>query len=129
MNIVHMRTDHLTNPLGFRLEKPGFSWAVEGAKGKKQQSARVEVSLREDFSKLLYDSGESDAISSLRFEPDIALKPRTRYHWRVTVTSDIGEEASGTAWFETGKRGEKMDGQVDQSALRQGRSPAPGHLV
>lgn len=111
MNIVHMRTDHLTNPLGFRLEKPGFSWAVEGAKGKKQQSARVEVSLREDFSKLLYDSGESDAISSLRFEPDIALKPRTRYHWRVTVTSDIGEEASGTAWFETGKRGEKWTGK------------------
>ncbi|MDD6034040.1 MAG: family 78 glycoside hydrolase catalytic domain, partial [Oscillospiraceae bacterium] len=102
MKFTHLRTNHLTNPLGHTLNPLTLSWTVEST-GKKQTSARVEIALDEAFSSCVFDSGEAD-LSSLGYTPDLTLSPRTRYWWRVTVTADDGDRAtSDPAFFETAK--------------------------
>lgn len=104
MKISHLKINHLTNPLGFDLANPTISYVVEEAAGKRQVSAQVQVSLKEDFSKLLYDSGACDSIVSTGFELPIRLSPKTRYYWKVRVTDETGDSAfSDVQWFETAK--------------------------
>ncbi|GIO92075.1 alpha-L-rhamnosidase [Paenibacillus lactis] len=107
MYITRMKTNRITNPLGFSLEKPRFSYVVTGTEGKKQAAARIEVALDIAFSTIVFDSGRSKDIDNLAFELPIGLEPRTRYYWRVTVWADNGDFAiSETAWFETAKLNE-----------------------
>ena len=108
MVIRSLRTNHLDSPLGYGMTKPMFTWTAEDSTGVKQAAARVEISATENFENVVYDSGLREDISSLGFEPDVVLQPRTRYFWRVTVAADNGDRAtSETAWFETGKMDEK----------------------
>ena len=112
MRLYDLKVNHLKNPLGFRMERCVFSWKVTGAAGKRQQAARVVVAADEGLTKVLYDSGFDSRADSLAFAAQIALKPRTRYYWNVTVKTDAGEEASGEVqWFETGKREEDWQGR------------------
>ncbi|NLB38937.1 MAG: family 78 glycoside hydrolase catalytic domain [Clostridiales bacterium] len=111
MRIRNLRCDHLTEALGFALDQPTFTWTVEGARGKKQASARLEISRDSAFADTLYDSGEQADLSSVGVTPELSLAPRTRYHYRVTVKSDAGETAQAASWFETGKRNEHFKGQ------------------
>ncbi len=107
MKISHLRTDHLTSPLGTRLIAPSLSYVVEESTGKRQLAARIEISDAPGFERLLFDSGRSEDISPLGFVPPLALAPRTRYYWRVSVWADDGDfGVSETAHFETGKRDE-----------------------
>ena len=101
MKIIRMKTNHLTNPLGYWMEKPTFSWVAE-SDGISQNWARVEIAADPDFSEILYDSGEDASISGNAFTPDFTPAPATRYFWRVTVMADNGDTAvSAPAWFET----------------------------
>lgn len=112
MKIEQLRTNHLTNPVGFRLEKPVFSYVITEAEGKKQASARIVVASDRSFGNILFDSGERSDLSSLSFSPDLALSPRTRYYWKVFASSDAGEKGeSETAFFETGKMNEPWEGK------------------
>ncbi len=108
MKITNCRTNHLASPLGYQMEKPVFSWQVEEAQGKKQAWARIRVSERADMSELCYDSGETGTLDSLAAPVKLALKPRTRYYWTVTVCAEGTAETavSDVNWFETGKRDE-----------------------
>lgn len=106
MKIRSLRTNHLTNPLGYKMDAPTFTWTAE-SDGKKQASARIQISGSCDFAEIIYDSGVRTDISSLGFTPEIELAPRTRYFWRVEVTADNGDTAvSEPAWFETAKMDE-----------------------
>ncbi len=106
MKIRSLRANHLTNPMGYAMTAPTFTWTAESS-GKKQAFARVQISLDENFESILFDSGEQAGISSLGFTPEIDLSPRTRYFWRVEVAADNGDRAvSDPAWFETGKMNE-----------------------
>ena len=49
MNIKHLKLNHLTNPLGYDVQNPTISYVVEDAAGKHQVSAKVQVSLKEEF--------------------------------------------------------------------------------
>lgn len=112
MKIQRMKTNRIVNPLGFDLKTPVVSWTVEETEAKKQLWARVEVAADADFSTILFDTGESRTASSLGVPVEIALSPRTRYFWRVTVCGDNGERAtSDAAWFETAKLDEPFAGQ------------------
>jgi alpha-L-rhamnosidase len=102
----NLKTNHIKTPLGYAIDKPVFSWVAESDESKTQEWAKIEVSLYSDFESLLYDSGERSDISGLGFTPDITLKPRTRYYWRVTVKGDSGDCANEISWFETGKMDE-----------------------
>ncbi len=107
MKIVNMRTDHIVNPMGYQMDVPTFTWVVEEAVGKKQTAARVRVAADPQMTQILADTGMTAEASSLGTKVDVALAPRTRYYWDVTVQSDAGEEeTSEAAWFETGKMDE-----------------------
>ena len=111
MNITKLRTNHFENPLGYTLDGLSFSWVTENSTGSFQKFAQVQISLSEDFSVLLYDSGKRLTSDSLDFRVDIALTPRTRYFWRVMIWDDLGEESpwSETAYFETARYGENWN--------------------
>ena len=111
MEISRLRTNHVTEPMGYRLEKPVFSWIVSGAAGTRQEAARVKISRCEDMTDVVYDSGKRKDISSLGFEADFIPEAVSRYYWEVTVWTDAEEEGSAVSWFETGKMKEPWQAQ------------------
>ena len=112
MKIINLKTNHITNPLGFDLGKPSFSFITSETNATKQLAAQIQVALDEEFAEIVFDSGKSEEIDSLAFELPIELKVRTRYYWRVTVWADNGEVAtSEAAWFETAKMEEPWTGK------------------
>lgn len=114
MKIVKLRTNQITNPLGFELDRVSLSWITETTESSSivQTEARVEIALDASFDELIFDSGKQTEIDSLAFTPEIELKPRTRYFWRVTVWGDAGDQVtSEVAWFETAKMDEPWTGK------------------
>lgn len=112
MKIRNMRVNHLENPLGYACDYPVFSWITENVRGKRQEKARVEISLDQEMKKVIYDSGWQREIDSRGFCPNIQISPRTRYYWQVRVLTDKREKiTSPVAWFETGKNQELWLGQ------------------
>ncbi len=109
MKITELRTNHFTEPLGMYLGKPIFSWVTNSEVDKKQTAARITV--RNDRGDLLFDSGKQTEISSLGFEAQMKLAPRTRYTWEVTVWGDKGGVASASSFFETAKEEEPWAGK------------------
>lgn len=104
MKITKLMVNRLTKPLGFDLSSPSLSYVVEETDAETQKSARIVVSTSEDFSEIVYDSGEREDIDRLDFELPVTLEPSTRYYWKVYVWGDNGEEGvSEVSWFETPK--------------------------
>lgn len=103
MKLTHLRTNHVTEPLGLAMMHPVFSWVAEDTPDKKQAAAQITVSAG---GAVLFDSGRREDISSLGFQAPISLAPRTRYDWTVTVWGDGGDSASASSWFETAKQEE-----------------------
>jgi alpha-L-rhamnosidase len=104
MKIKNLKTNRITNPLGFDLGKPRLSFVVYDTTAKTQLAAQIQVALEKEFMNIVFDSGKSVEIDSLAFELPIKLEPCTRYYWRVTVWGDNGDvAASDPAWFETAK--------------------------
>ena len=107
MIIECLKTNHIETPLGYQIARPVFSWTVSSATGKRQASTRVKVAADAAMSEILFDTGERDDLTSLGVPADLALAPRTRYFWQVSVTADDGEKGlSPVSWFETGKMDE-----------------------
>ena len=109
MRIYGMKTNQLTNPVGYQLSPLRLSYKVICEGGKRQTSARIRIYQGENT---VYDSGERSDIDSLCFVPEITLLPRCAYEWDVLVTADNGQQAlSPRAHFETGKMDEAWQGQ------------------
>jgi alpha-L-rhamnosidase len=118
MRITKLRTNHINNPLGFELTRLSLSWITETSHSKYQEAAQVFIALDEDFDQIVYDSGKRQDINSLAFSPEMKLKPRTRYYWKVMVWGDQGDAStSEVAWFETAKMEEEWRGQWMASSL------------
>lgn len=105
MKITHLKTNRITNPLGFAIEQPTFSWIVEDTRDTVQTAAQVLVSPDAGFEQVLFDSGkvQGAGIDSLAYRPPIQLEPRTRYYWKVRVWGESESAESDAAWFETAK--------------------------
>ncbi|MCR5278937.1 MAG: glycoside hydrolase family 78 protein [Lachnospiraceae bacterium] len=102
MKIESLKTNHIENPLGYMMSGVSLSWIVKEAKGSKVKSSRVLVATDEEMKNVISDSGERVDISSLDYDPDIELKPGTRYFWQVSVTDDKNDKGtSPVAFFET----------------------------
>ncbi|HEX3968152.1 MAG TPA: alpha-L-rhamnosidase, partial [Edaphobacter sp.] len=106
---VHLRTNHLTNPLGIDSPKPTFAWqSDETTRDWMQSDYQIFVATSEE--KLaagktdIWNSGRiasSDSINIVYAGP--ALKPQTRYFWLVRVWDNKKHTSdSAPAWFETG---------------------------
>ncbi len=112
MRVYDAKVNHMTNPMGFFMDGVSFSWKVDEARGKAQKAARVRVAADEKMQEILFDSGMDEQADSLAYPVELALEPRTRYFWQVTVLSDAGEEAdSEVQWFETSKMSEEWIGK------------------
>lgn len=111
MKIVNLKTNHISNPLGFNLDKVVLSYIVTETDSTKQLLARIEVALDEKFEDIIYDTQKIDSIDSLGYGLNIDIKPCTRYYWRVSVWGNNGDfSTSDIAWFESGKRNEQWNG-------------------
>ncbi len=111
MIISHLRVNHIEKPLGYLLDKPTFSWITSDSAGTCQEAAQLQIAIDEAFCNINFDSGRQETISSLGYTPDITLKPRTRYYWRVLVWSEKDYGISEISWFETGKGNEPWSGE------------------
>ncbi len=123
-----LRVDNLKTPLGIDDPTPKFSWQLQdAARGAQQTAYEVQVatraeSVREDHGDL-WDSGRVESNQSIGIPyAGPALKPSTRYYWRVKVWSVSGNAyANGEdSWWETGL----MEGS--EGASEQG-SPSAWH--
>ncbi|MCP1133677.1 glycoside hydrolase family 78 protein [Paenibacillus polysaccharolyticus] len=107
MKVTRLKTNHISNPLGFEISNPSFSYIVTDTTAAKQIAAQIEIAVDESFSQIVFNSGKKQDIDSLSYSPNLELTPRTRYYWRVTVWNERSEQAvSETAWFETAKMDE-----------------------
>ena len=111
MKIERLKINHLTTPLGFRLDEPQLSWVVTESTGTKPVWARVEAAADASFANLLYDSGKRDDLNPLACPLPLTFAPSTRYFSRVTVSADDGHSGTASSWFETGKMDEPFAGQ------------------
>ena len=93
----------MENPVGFDFETVCVSWKVRETSARRQQNAKIEVSLKEDFSEILWEKEGKD-LNSAAEKLEFTRSAYTRYYVKVTVTNDKGETAvSEPAYFETGK--------------------------
>ncbi|MGI6056737.1 MAG: family 78 glycoside hydrolase catalytic domain [Bilifractor sp.] len=112
MKVSDIRINGIRNPLGYSLENLRAMWILSGTEKEKVSSTAIEVSLRKDFSDLVYrKSGKnlSQTGERLLFDP----LPRTRYYVRVSVTLEDGRTVRDDeeAWFETSKMEEPWSGK------------------
>jgi alpha-L-rhamnosidase len=106
---LKLACESLQNPLGIADTKPRFSWTLRATQRNQQQSA-YEIIVSDQQAAILRDQGtvwQSGKISSSQniqlAYGGPALKPFTRYYWRVKVYNQTGEasEWSEPAFFET----------------------------
>src|SRR4028119_45026 len=109
-----LRPDRLTceytqNPLGIAVLKPRLSWTLTSDQRNQKQSA-YELVVSDNLagiSKLkgnIWKSGKVKSAENINVAfQGAALKPFTRYHWRVRVFDQDGNPSgwSEPAWFET----------------------------
>lgn len=111
MRVTRMQVNHITNPLGFDLGEPTFTWVVEDAAGTRAEALRIVVGAKGET---VADTGWAELDSKAAQVAGLAdkLVPRTRYEWTVSVRTDTGEETtSDPSWFETSKRDEPWQAQ------------------
>ena len=107
---AHLRTDDLTTPLGLDDPAPKFAWQLTDTRpGALQKAYRLQIASSPE----LLASGKPDAWDSGRVPSSqsvgvaylgSALKPTTRYYWRVLAWDSAGKPypASEATWWETG---------------------------
>lgn len=106
----HLRVEQLDRPLGLDTAQPRLAWWVHDPRTSARQSA-YHVQVATDPAALA--RGEADAWDTGRVESEQsihvvyageALRPSTRYHWRVRTWDGDGEPSpwSLPAWWETG---------------------------
>jgi alpha-L-rhamnosidase len=105
-----LRVDNLTTPLGIDDPAPRFSWQLQDATpGAKQSAYEILVASTQEVLQEgkadISDSGKIKGGESLNVSyAGPALKPMTRYFWRVKLwdAADKPYAESPTSWWETG---------------------------
>lgn len=127
---VHLRCEHLNNPLGIDEDKPRFTWQLESSQTDIIQVA-YEIIIGTDSADVASGIGnmwKSDKTASDRLLAVYAgeqLKPYTRYYWSVRVWDNQGAESvSATEWFETGNKNQ-WKGPWISDRNRMETKPAP----
>lgn len=113
LKIIDLKTNHITNPIGFHLDNNlTFSYKVTDTSSKQQVAAQIQVALSPTFEEIIYDTKREENLNSLSHRCKLSLSPRTRYFWRVKVWGDYGDVAtSDVSYFETAKIDEKWIGK------------------
>ena len=102
MKISNLRVNGIREPIGFDCSSLSLSWNVDETESREQINARIEVAADASFQRILFVKENPNLRQS--GEPvSLSLLPRTRYYWRITVWGDLGDAASSSSWFFTGK--------------------------
>ena len=136
---VQLQVENLTRPLGIDDATPRFSWELnDPAPGARQTAYRVLVATRAellaDGKADVWDSGKVSSAQSLNVKyAGPAVKPSTRYWWRVQVSGADGKSypASAPEWWETGllSLGWKGDWIGWETAEEAAVRKAPAHWI
>ncbi|MBO7140246.1 MAG: family 78 glycoside hydrolase catalytic domain [Prevotella sp.] len=106
LEVNHLRTQAMQNPVGIDITTPLFSWVLESdVRGTIQQSYAISVASDADMQNIVWQSGTVVSDQSVDVAATgLILQPRTRYYWQVTVADNNGQTASSeeVALFETG---------------------------
>jgi alpha-L-rhamnosidase len=102
--IENLRVDYETTPLGIDIANPHFSWqmnASDNKRGYAQTAYRIVVS--DDKNQVIWDTQKvnSDLSHGIEYAGP-ALKPTTRYTWKVSVWDNMKIMSTKSSWFETG---------------------------
>lgn len=102
LKLIRLQTEYQKNPLAVESAKPYFSWAFEtNLQNFKQESYRILVSAKENFSELVWDSGKIfSAEQIVRYDGSV-LQARNVYYWKVVVTGSGEGAESDVNFFET----------------------------
>lgn len=106
LKISKLRCEYKKNPIGIDELHPRISWQlVSENRGILQTGYQIQVSEKEDFSNILWDTGMVKSAQSIHVAyngPE--LKSRTRYYFKVRLQDNKGSESlwSETAFWETG---------------------------
>ena len=100
MKISNCKVNHITEPMGFYIDNPVFSWNVTDCEHL-DSPLYTKLSITSEGT----DCGGIDwtSLDGFLTQVDIKLKPRTEYQWQVSVRNEAGEQAESTQCFETGK--------------------------
>ncbi|WP_339815003.1 family 78 glycoside hydrolase catalytic domain [uncultured Imperialibacter sp.] len=102
--VVNLKTEYASTPLGIDVEKPRFSWQMQSSdnsRGLKQTAYQIVVASEKGNE--VWNSGkiESDKALGVTYGGAI-LQPTIKYNWTVTLWDNQKTSASASSWFETG---------------------------
>jgi len=111
IEVSHLRTEYMTNPLGIDVARPRLSWQLHSdRRGARQTAYRIlaaatEDSLVETGQDVLWDSGKVPSDQSAHIEyAGPPLRSAQRVWWKVRVWDEYDQPSpwSAPAWWEMG---------------------------
>ncbi len=102
MELYAIKINGHSDPIGYDFDQIILSWKVRSQTGNRQKNARIEIAQDETFDAIIHVL-DGRTLNSLGVKLEFPLEAHTRYYCRITITSDTGEQASGTCFFETAK--------------------------
>jgi alpha-L-rhamnosidase len=102
VTVQGLMTEASVTPLGIDEKKPTFTWQMQ-AGGRGYQQTAYQIVVTDAGGTVAWDSKKVNSSYSLNIPyAGSALRPATRYTWKVTVWDQTGTPASASSWFETG---------------------------
>ncbi|MCM1536900.1 MAG: glycoside hydrolase family 78 protein [bacterium] len=102
MKIANLKTNHLTNPLGYRLDPLRLTWDVTDTEAETDDYTQVRIYEEDAPDQAVYDTGKMSSYGRTYLDAGWQPKPAVRYYWQVEIGTDNGETAvSEPAWFES----------------------------
>jgi alpha-L-rhamnosidase len=109
--LQNLKTNYQTTPLGTDLTTPQFSWQMQASDNKRgYKQVAYQIVVTDEQAKTVWNTQKvtSDIAHAIQYAGE-ALKPTTRYTWKLTVWDNFGSMASASSWFETGFLNPKID--------------------
>lgn len=106
-----LQVNYQTTPLGTDLGKPQFSWQMTNATNKRGEAQiGYQIEVTDEQNRIVWNSKrvESALSHAIQYQGE-ALKPTTRYRWKLTVWDNFKAFSINNSWFETGFLNTKID--------------------
>ncbi|RXZ82247.1 alpha-L-rhamnosidase [Paenibacillaceae bacterium] len=102
IQVIGLKTEYRSNPLGIDTAEPRLSWRLESTERNVKQTAyqiKVWTELGEDRQQEVWDSGEVESEDTIHIQyKGEPLQAEHVYHWKVRIWDQEGKQS---AWSET----------------------------